>query len=487
MPLSLGGVVVPESLTAEDAALLYAEAPKTQLQIGAVCFFEAAPLRDHRGRLRHEELRSFVAGRLDLLPRFRQRIAPVLADVAAPMWLDDTGFDIERHNKWVELPEGERGRDGLRAFLDRLLGEPMDRAHPLWDIHIVEGVGTMTTDAGVDVEVVGVVVRAHHVMADGIALHAAATLLLDPAPHPPATKSAEWAPAPTPSPFDLTARALVERARRQGDLIVGATRGLIDPRRIVANAQLAARVVDSMRHGLPATAPALALTGEIGQRRSFAWGSIPMADIVAVKRACGVTVNDVVLAVTTGALRRHLEASGSFDPTAEEPCALVPIGGPGSGASDMHNRFSITRVGLPVGVDDPLERARLIHSRMREQRTSLGQSFMPHLFSIADFVPPPVLRGIVPRLLARQPLVNLAVSNIPGSRAPLYLWESRMLALHPFINVVGNVALIIGVLSYVNDLGVGITVDPDVVGDPQAVVDEMREAAAELTALVRPT
>ncbi len=91
---------------------------------------------------------------------------------------------------------------------------------------------------------------------------------------------------------------------------------------------------------------------------------------------------------------------------------------------------------------------------------------MSHVFSIADFVPPPVLRGLVPRVLAHQPLVNLAVSNIPGSRAPLYLWESRMLGLHPFINVVGNVAMIIGVLSYVDDLGVGITVDPDVVGDP---------------------
>ena len=107
---------------------------------------------------------------------------------------------------------------------------------------------------------------------------------------------------------------------------------------------------------------------------------------------------------------------------------------------------------------------------MHEDATSLVRSFMPHLFSIADVVPPPVLRGLVPPLLAHQPLVNLAVSNIPGSRDPLFLWESPMLGLHPFINVVGNVALIIGVLSYVDDLGVGITVDPDVVGDPDTLL-----------------
>ena len=138
-----------------------------------------------------------------------------------------------------------------------------------------------------------------------------------------------------------------------------------------------------------------------------------------------------------------------------------------------------------MGVEDPLERVRLIHSRMHGRTTSPVQSIMPNLFSIADLIPPPVLRGLVPRLLARQPLVNLAVSNIPGSRVPLFLWEARMLGLHPFINVVGNVALIIGVLSYVDDLGVGITVDPDVVGDPEAIITHLRAAATEMVALVR--
>lgn len=455
-----------ESLNAEDAALLYAEAPGTQLQIGALCFFEAAPLRDRRGRLRHAALRSHVDARLGALPRFRQRIAPVLADLAAPMWVDDTDFDIERHNKRVELP-AEGGAGALRAFMDRLLGEPFDVAHPLWDIHVVEGVDNVTTGDGADVEAVAVVVRAHHVMADGIALHAAATLLLDASPRRPRNQPHDWSPEPTPGTLDLAARALAERTRRQTGLAVDITGALIDPRRIVSNARLASQVVGSIRNGSPSTAPNLPFTGPIGQRRAFAWDSIPMADIVAVKQSCGATVNDVVLAIAAGALRRHMEDTGSFDPAGREPRALIPIGSPESTASALRNRFSITSVALPVCVDDPVARVRLIHSRMHAHATSPARSFMPHLFSITDFVPPPVLRTLVPRLLARQPLVNLAVSNIPGSRAPLFLWESRMLGLHPFINVVGNVALMIGVLSYVDDLGVGITVDPEVVGDPQ--------------------
>jgi diacylglycerol O-acyltransferase / wax synthase len=480
--LAEGAGMPVESLNAEDAALLYAEAPGTQLQIGALCFFEAAPLRDRRGRLRYAALCSHVDVRLGALPRFRQRIAPVLADLAAPMWVDDTDFDMERHTKRVELPTGAPG--ALREWMDRLLSEPMDVAHPLWDIHIVEGVDNMATGGVADVEAVAVVVRAHHVMADGIALHAAATLLLDAIPRRPRNPPHDWSPEPTPGTLDLAARALAGRTRRQAGLAVDITRALIDPRRIVSNARLASQVVGSIRNGSRATAPRLPFTKAIGPRRAFAWGSLPMADIVAVKQSCGATVNDVVLAIAAGALRRQMEDSGSFDPAGREPRALIPIGSHDASTSALRNHFSITSVALPVGVDDPLERVRLIHSQ-HEHATTPAQSFMPRLFSIADFVPPPVLRTLVPRLLARQPLVNLAVSNIPGSRAPLFLWESRMLGLHPFINVVGNVALIIGVLSYVDDLCVGITVDPDVVGDPQAILAHVHAAATELVALAR--
>jgi diacylglycerol O-acyltransferase / wax synthase len=473
-----------ESLTAEDASLLYAEAPGTQLQIGALCFFEAAPLRDRRGRLREARLRAHVQARLDALPRFHQRIAPVFGNLAAPVWVDDADFDIDRHNKRVELP-APGGEVALRAFLDRLLSEPMDLAHPLWDIHLIEGVDSMSIGGGADVEVVAVVVRAHHVMADGIALHAAATLLLDAVPQPPRNRSHGWSPEETPGTGELTARALAERTRRQTGLAAAAVGAVLDPRRIVSNTRLASQVVRSIRNGPPAIAPALPFTGPIGQRRAFAWDSIPMADIVAVKQSCGATVNDVVLAIAAGALRGHMEATGSFDPSAREPHALIPIGNPESTASTLRNRFSITRVALPVAVEDPVERVALIHARMHEHAASPAQSAMPYLFSIADFVPPLVLRTLVPQVLARQPLVNLAVSNIPGSRTPLFLWESRMLGLHPFINVVGNVALMIGVLSYVDDLGVGITVDPDVAGDPLTFATHMRAAATELAALVR--
>jgi diacylglycerol O-acyltransferase len=421
------------------------------------------------------ELRSHVESRLDALPRFRQRIAPVLADVSAPVWVDDAGFDIARHTLHVELP-APGGAIALRAFMDELLSTPMDVAHPLWDIHSVEGV---------DEDLVAVVVRAHHVMADGLALHEAAMLLLGTTPQPPAIRPHAWAPQPSGCALGRSATSLAERARRQARIAVGLTRAMCDPRRFVWNARLAVQVGDAVRHIELPKARTFPLTRPVGRRRAFAWDALPMVEVTAVKRACGVTVNDVILAIATGAMRRELEAVGAFDPSGPEPRALIPIGSRDPAALRLGNRFSITSVGLPVAVDDPLERVGLLHTRMHERPPSPAQSFVPHLFSIADVVPVPVLHALVPRVLARQPLVDLAVSNIPGSREPQYLWGSRLLRLSPFINNVGNIALMIGVLSYVDELGVGITVDPDVVGDPQRIIGHMRAAATELADLAR--
>jgi diacylglycerol O-acyltransferase len=354
----------------------------------------------------------------------------------------------------------------------------------LWDLTVVEGLDAAALGFG-DLDTVAVIVRAHHVMADGIALHAAATLLLDPAPRAYRHRRHDWSPDPPPGKLALTARGLAERIRRQARLGLGAVRTLVDPRRAVGAARRVVGTVGAIARGAPRTAPKLALTQPIGSRRAFAWSTVAMADIVAVKQACGATVNDVVLAIVAGALRRHLEATDSFDPRDRPPRALVPIGAPGADVAAMRNRFSITTVSLPVHVDDPLERVRLVHDQVHPGSTSSADSLVPHLFSIVDVVPPPMLRAAAPRALSRQPWVNLAVTNIPGSRVPLYLWEARMLALHPFVDVVGNLALVVGVLSYVDDLGVGITVDLDVVGDPRTIAAHLDAAAAELAALAR--
>jgi WS/DGAT/MGAT family acyltransferase len=395
--------------------------------------------------------------------------------VSAPVWVDDADFDIVRHTRHVRLP-APGGPAELESFMADLLSAPMDLAHPLWDIHTIENI---------EPDVIAVVVRAHHVMADGLALYDAATLLLDATPQPFARAPHGRLPEPAVSRLHLSAISLADRARRQANLAAEVWRALFDPRRLVSNARLAGQVVGGVRNTRLPKARSLPFTRPVGRRRAFAWGALPIGDVMMVKDACGVTVNDVVLAITAGALRRQLESIGSLDPGGPDPRAIIPIGARNRAELALGNRFSVTSVELPVAVEDPLERVGLIHSRMHRRPTSQVQSFMPRLFSIADVLPPPALRALIPPVLARQPLVDLAVSNIPGSRNPLYLCDSRLLGLYPFITGVGNIALIVGVLSYVDELGVGITVDPDIVGDPQLILGHMHAAATELTDLIR--
>ena len=473
-----------ESLSPQDAALLYAESPGTQLQIGALCWFEAGPLRDPRGRLRISDLRDHVARRLDSLPRFRQRIATVACDVAAPRWVDDEDIDVARHVRVVRLrPPG--GTDELRRTIGELLTSPFDPDHPLWDLHVVDADLELPGEAAA---VVPVLLRAHHVMADGLALHAAATLLLDAGPTTLGGPPPTWEPLAVRGAAALTAAALVDRNVRRvraGADLVG---DLLAPRTWRA----AARSARGLTRAVPAAVRTdhgtgdPTLRGAVGEQRAFAWTTLPMADVVAVKRHCTASVNDVVLALVTGALRRADEslADGSGTAATRRPHALIPVGDPHS-AESLGNRFSISRVALPVDETDPVERVRTLHRQTHPPGGTGPGTLTRHLFSVADLLPPPLLRALVPVVLDRQPLIDLAVSDIPGSRVPLHLGGSRLLGLHPFIDVVGNIALIVCVISYVDRLGVGVTVDPGVAGDPSSFTGHLETAASELTTAVR--
>jgi WS/DGAT/MGAT family acyltransferase len=459
-----------EPVSPEDATLLCATGGDNQLQIGAVCFFEGAPLRDGKGELRIDDLRTHVESRLLLSPRYRQRIAPIAFDAARPVWVDDHAFDIENHVRVGTLPD-PGGHEGLRLFLGDLLSQPLDVDHPLWDTWVIDGL---------DDDQVAVVLRVHHVMADGISLLDAALLMLGTEPQArPDEPTGVWSPTEDPGPARLLWDAVYARRRHQMDLALSAGRFVLDPRNIIRTARSAVSAITTP----PSTAPALPLSGRVGHRRDFLWTSLSMPDLLAVKRAHGVTLNDVVLAVVTDAVRRQLGAEQAEALEDHPPRVLVPVGGADQSADGAGNAFSFMVAGLPVAVRDPIERLRRIHDEMEQRKASLQSSAALSLFSIVDLVPLPLLRRLIPEALTRQPFVNLAVTNVPGVREDLYLLDSRMQDAHPIVTGVGNLACIIGVLSYRDRLGVGITVDPDVVDDADSLLEAIGTSAADLAAV----
>ena len=453
-----------ERLRAQDATLWCAQAPDAPLQIGALCLFEAGPLRDQTGTLRIEDLRRHVENRLQYHPRTRTRLASTALDQGL-VWVDDTAFDIAHHVRVAALPR-PGGDSELREFVSRLLEVPLDPSRPLWEIWVVDGV------AG---DRVAVVPKVSHVMADGMAVLelTLSALDLEPRDYVPGAPP-EWSPEPAPDGRSLLVRELIERGRLQADLLRGAARSLLRPD------QLVARVAQLGRAGAESAsaAPRLPITAPVGPHRDFAWVRLPIEEMLAVKRAHGVTLNDVVLTVVAGAVRQYLEHSGS--PVDVRPRVLVPVSTHAVAGQEIENRFSMMLTDLPVDLADPVECLRQVHTDMDRHKASSQASIGPLLFALGGLLPPQLLRLAGPALLERQPLVNLAVTNLPGTRDPLYLLGSRMLELFPFVGVTGNIAVIVGVLSYEDGLGVGITVDSDVVPDVDVLVEGVENAARAL-------
>ncbi|MEZ5143198.1 MAG: wax ester/triacylglycerol synthase family O-acyltransferase [Acidimicrobiales bacterium] len=467
-----------ERVRTQDATIWVVQGEDTPLQIGAVCFFEGAPLHDEDGALRTDALRERVAAHLHLVPRLRQRLVPVPLDLG-PVWADDEDFDLDRHLRTATLaaPGGEAE---LRALVRELLEQPLDDAKPLWEFWLIDGLA--------DGRVV-LVPKVSHVMADGMALLEFALSLLDAGPPGEQTPSSAaasappaWSPERLPDTVPLVVRTAVERTRSQLGTLAQLAATAADPRRWVGAAGAAVRLASEGR----GRAPSMPITAAVGPRRDFVWCRLPWDDLTRVRKAAGGTLNDVVLAVTAGALARYLVERGPAEPDdAAVPRVLVPVSTHGQNAAgEVENRFSMMVADLPLHLDRPLDRLRHVRDEMDRHKASAQRSIGPVLFSVGDLFPAWLLHRVGPAILRNQPFVNLAVTNLPGTREPGYLLGARMLEVYPFVCGIGNIAVIIGVVSYDDALGVGITVDADVVPDVDALADAIEEACAELVGAV---
>jgi WS/DGAT/MGAT family acyltransferase len=351
----------------------------------------------------------------------------------------------------------------------RLMEAPLDPARPLWEIWVVEGL---------EGDRVAVIPKVSHVMADGMALLDLTLSVLDVEPDSVAAPAATAdAPAPPPGRLQVLAGATIGRGRRQLATALGAVGGLRRPWHIVSTGMTLARSVVGAR-----PAPPSPVNRPVGRRRDMTWLRQPMAELRRLAQEEGVSLNDVVLAAVAGAWRA-VPGTSEAPAGPSHPRALVPVSTHGPSAeTEVENRFAFLLADLPVSVDDPLERLQRVHAETVRRKQSTGPSIASFLLAVSDLVPPWLIRLLAPAVLGRQPVVNLAVTNLPGTGTPLHLLGSRLCEVYPFVTVIGNIALIIGVVSYGGSLGVGITVDPDVVEDLDGFTAALDRAFAELIA-----
>ena len=436
------------------------------MHVGACTIFEGpAP--------EHEELIEAIVSRLHLVPRYRQRLAYVPFEQGRPVWVDDPHFNPRYHVRDTALPK-PGGEDELKRLAARVFSQALDRAKPLWELWLVEGLKD---------DRFALLSKTHHALVDGISGVDIATVLFDAAPDPMpiAQPEQEWVPQPPPTDSQLLADALLERATVPGEIVRGVRATLRGPRNIVGRVGEGLVGVGAMAWAGLNPAPASPFNVRIGPHRRFTWVRGELATFKAVKDATGGTVNDVVLTVVAGALGRYMRLHGH--PTDDVVLkAMVPI----SIRADVDrgalgNQLSAMWAPLPVGMTDPIQRLLLIRHEMQSIKDS-GQAVGAQvLTSLSGFAPPTIVAQAA-RLQSRQRFFNVVVTNVPGPQFPLYMLGRELEAVFPLVPLAKNTALGVALMSYNGQLNFGLTADFDALPDVEMLAEELESSIEEIAA-----
>jgi diacylglycerol O-acyltransferase len=481
-------------LTTLDAQFLGVESARTFSHVSVLGIYD--PTTAVGGTVTVEDLRRLVSERLPLLQPFRWRLIEVPLGLDLPYWIEDPDFDLDFHIRETAVPPPGEDRQ-VAETVARISARPLDRSRPLWELYLVHGLHEGR---------LGLLSKVHHSVADGVSGNEILTALLDPSP---SGRGQGLAPAdappgePVPSQLDMLGRGLRSIPRhplRAARRLPRALPNITD----VPGAN-AFPGVSRLSRGLArlrkpedpeileiaaARAPQTCFNGPLSAHRSFAFGSISLERVKAIKNAEGTTVNDALVALCSGALRDWLLERGELP--ADPLVAMIPVSirAPEEQRS-FGNRIAFMVVPIPTNEPHPRQRLQRAHASLRsakERHRALPADFLTDASSV---IPPAMLalaaRTTVNVLSRGRPPVNLVISNIPGPREPLYLAGAELQAAFPLSVLVDGVGLNITVLSYQDHIDVGIVADRDQIDDTSALMEGIAHELDALDVAVRGT
>ena len=498
-----------KQLTGVDAMFLYMETPRSFGHVSSVSVFEH-PGGDYQP---YEAFRSQVEQRLELVEPFRRKLVTVPLEIDHPYWVNDPDFDLDFHVRSIGLaPPGND--EQLATQVSRIISRPLDRNHPLWEVYVIEGLDNGSCFA--------TLTKVHHATIDGASGVELLTMLLDPSPDAVYTPPADiepWVADVVPSQLDMFMRGLNNLARQperiarvQGRLIreLGRNRGtalgeLVRMARpflpaiptlpawpMIGSSRKKPEVRDAPPTLPTGSAPPTPFNRSITPHRRFALRSAPLSKVKELKSAYGVTVNDIVMSVCAGALRRWLIEQDAL--TNEPLVAMVPVSiRTGNEADIWSNRVSAIFAPIPTHLDDPVERVRFMNEAMVTAKASFELIPASTLTDLTQFAPPALAtRAIRMATAARlgnrvNMPVNLVISNVPGPRQPLYLQGGAKLKhFYPVSTIVEGQGLNITVQSYLDTLDFGLVSCRELVPDLWHLVDLCIEELDVLAAAIAP-
>ncbi len=449
-------MAVYDRLSALDRIFLDIEGPNTHMHVAGVFLFEAGPLRQPEGGIDIDRLRAYVASRLPLIPRYRQRIARVPIE-NHPVWVDDERFNVEYHVRHTCLPHPGDDRQ-LERLCGRIISQQLDRGKPLWEMWIVEGL---------EHDRLALVSKAHHCMVDGVSGIDLLQVLLAPTPEKEFDPPAGWYPNPTPSGRRLLRDAVARRVQ----LPLGALRAfrgaLREPALAMERTRDSAAALAALARSALTRAADTPINQPIGPHRRFDWLGFDIDEVRRVKRALGGTLNDVVLATVAGAFGRFLSRRGvplrhleEMDFRAFCPVSVRTAAEQGT----LGNRVSAMIARLPVAERDPRTRLRRVVEVMGDLKRS-RQALSGELLSSVSEWTAPTLFSVAARLASGYRAANVVVTNVPGPKVPLYLLGARMAEAYPIVPLISNQCLGIALFSYLGGLYWGFNADWECVPD----------------------
>ncbi|MGB3373470.1 MAG: wax ester/triacylglycerol synthase family O-acyltransferase [Rhodococcus sp. (in: high G+C Gram-positive bacteria)] len=462
-------------LTTQDASFYFLEASSTPMHLGSLAVF-----RTPRNGFSYENLLSLVEQRLVLVPRYRQKVRELAFGLARPVWVDDSDFDITYHIRRSALPK-PGSDEQLHDLVARLTSRPLDRTRPLWEMYLVEGLSKNRF---------AIFTKSHSALVDGEKSLEIGQVILDASKSPPPMAEELWMPAREPRESALVLDAITELIASPSEgieVLRGAAKGALG---IAGGALGAASKVLSAVRTAAQVAPASPLNAPISRNRRFAVAKTELADYRKIHTRFECSINDVVLAVVTGALRNWLLSRGEPVTASSTIRAMVPmsvyVSDQQAGDDEYTDNAQASEVSsflidLPVGELNAV--VRLSHiAHATEAHAKQAPGVTAHTLMRVSGFAPASLHAMGARAGSRlsQRLFNLIVTNAPGPQFPLYVGGARMLEMFPVSPLFENQALSIGLTSYDGFVCFGLNADRGAMPDVDVITALLFEALEEL-------
>jgi diacylglycerol O-acyltransferase len=464
-----------ERLNAIDEAFFSIEQKNAPMHLASILVFEAGELRQPDGGVNATAIRAHIASTLHRVPRYRQKIAWI-PFAGRPVWVDDRRFDLDHHVRHTSLPRP--GNDGqLKRLSAHIMEQPLDRDRPLWQLHIVEGM-----EGGR----FALIAKVHHCMVDGVSGIDLLKVLLNPLPGVDSTDPPRFTPRPSPGGFELyrdeMLRRIARRVKALRDLGSFLAHPVDAPQSVRSRVAALSKLLEGMFRR-PSPAP---FNRPISAQRRIDWLTMALEPIEGIRRSLGGSLNDVVLSVVSGALRRYLTRR-KVRVSAMTFRAMTPIS---LRAEHQHgalgNKVSAWIVDLPVSEPSPRERLRRIHRATQELKASTQPVGATVVTEMSEWTYSPLLVSLTAKHLTRLLPCNLVVTNIPGPQFPVYMLSATMCEAFPLVPLTDGLGLNVAVMSYDGKLCWGFNADYDLVPDLDVFVRAMKEAFQELCTLSLP-